>query len=43
MPERHRVNTGAKMAVSLAAEVPHIELDIDALEDLDGTYLATFQ
>lgn len=37
--------TGAKIAVSAASaeDVPHVELDIDAIEDLDSTYLATFQ
>lgn len=45
LPERHMVYTGAKIAVSAASaeDVPHVELDIDAIEDLDGTYLATFQ
>ena len=43
MPEQHRVHTGKGVRGNSSAAIGwHLELDIDALKDLDGTYLPNF-
>ena len=43
-PEQHHVHLGSGVrGDSSAAEGFHLELDVDAIRDLDGTYLASFQ
>ena len=43
-PEQHRVHLGSGVrGDSAAANGLHLELDIDAIKDLDGNYLANLQ
>jgi hypothetical protein len=43
-PEQHRVHLGSGVrGDSASANGLHLELDIDAIKDLDGTYLANLQ